>query len=192
MSKLKLILDTILLLLFGVMCNTGATGTQFHEVAGLAYVALIGLHLILNREWIVAAVKGKLHGRRSAWMLAVNIALLVDLLAILVTGVRASHYLFPAAVKASSAILVIHAVCGVIAAGLVLTHVLLHVKAITKNKAVPKVALAAVLTVVIGYSLFGGVVGALHHGLPKDGEQKTQHEQRVDDGDHKAKEGEKK
>jgi hypothetical protein len=190
--KLKLTLDAVLLLLFGVMCNTGATGTQFHEVAGLAYAALIGLHLVLNRKWIVAALKRKMRGRRSAWMSAVNIALLVDLIVILATGIRASHYLFPAAVKASSAILVTHAVCGVIAAGLVLAHVLFHAKAITKNKAVPKVALVAVLTVVIGYSLFGGVQGALHHGLPKDGEQKNQHEQRVDDGNHKTKEGEQK
>jgi hypothetical protein len=190
--KLKLTLDIILLLLFGVMCNTGVTGTQFHEVAGLAYAALIGLHLVLNRKWIAAAVKRKLRGRRSAWMSVVNIALLVDMIVILATGIRVSHYIFPAAVKASSAVLVVHAICGVVAAVLVLTHVLLHAKAITRNKVVPRVALAAALTVVIGYSLFGSVQGALHHGLPKDGEQKTQHEQRVDDDDHKAKEGEKK
>ena len=30
-SKLKLTLDIILLLLFGAMCNTGVTGTRFHE-----------------------------------------------------------------------------------------------------------------------------------------------------------------
>jgi hypothetical protein len=38
-----------------------------------------------------------------------------------------------------------------------------------------------VLVTTIGYSLFGGVQGALHHGLPKDnGGDKGQYEERVD------------
>jgi hypothetical protein len=113
-----------------VLCNTGATGTLFHETAGLAYAALIGLHLVLNRKWIIAAGKRKLCGKHSARTSAVNIALLVDLIVILDTGIQASHYLFPAAVRASSWILVSHAVCGIIAAGLILVHVLLHAKLI--------------------------------------------------------------
>ena len=187
---MKLSFDVLLLLLFGVLCNTGATGTLFHEVAGLVYAALIVIHLVLNRKWIYAAIRGKLHSKRSAWMAAINIALLADLIAILATGIRASHYLFHAAVKASSIILVVHAIYGIFAAVLVLTHILFHAKSITKNKMMPRVGFAVVLMVVIGYSIFGGVQGAFHHGLPKDGEQKTQHEQKNDGGDHIPKEGE--
>jgi hypothetical protein len=191
--KIKLALDVVLLLLFGLMCNTGATGTQFHEIAGLGYAALIGVHLFLNRKWLAAAFKGKLHGRRSVWSCVVNFALFADLVVILATGIRASHYLFPAQVKASSIVLVVHAVCGVVAALLVLTHVLLHAKTITKNKMLPKVGLAATLAIVIGYSLFGGVQGALHHGLPKDNGDKGQYENQIgNESDHKPKDGERK
>ncbi|MDR3050937.1 MAG: hypothetical protein LBU67_04375 [Oscillospiraceae bacterium] len=191
--KLKLTLDVALLLLFGLLCNTGATGTQFHEIAGLAYAALIGVHLILNRKRLVAAFKGKLRGKRAVWPCAVNIALFVDLAVILATGIRASHYLFPVHVKATSVVMVAHAVCGVVAALLVLTQVLLHAQTITKNRMLPKVGLAAVLIVVSGYSLLGGIQGALHHGLPKDGGDKGQYENRSEDvpGD-RHKDGQKK
>jgi hypothetical protein len=187
---MKLILDIILLFLFGAMCNTGVTGTAFHEIAGLIYAGLIGVHLALNRSWIAAAFKRKLRSRRSAVMAALNTALLVDLLVILATGIRASHFLFSMAVKAPGSVLVIHAAGGIIAAGLVLAHVLLHEKMITKKTARRKIALAAMLTIVIGYSLYGGIQGMLHHGLPKDNGKITEH--RHDEGERQPKDGEKK
>jgi protein-S-isoprenylcysteine O-methyltransferase Ste14 len=63
--KLKLSLDIVLLVMFAVMCNTNATGTLAHEVLGLVYVALIAVHLILNRKWLAALFKGKLRGKKA-------------------------------------------------------------------------------------------------------------------------------
>jgi hypothetical protein len=57
--KVKIIFDVILLVLFAVMCNTNSTGTLTHEVLGLVYVALIAVHLILNRKWVAVLLKGK-------------------------------------------------------------------------------------------------------------------------------------
>jgi hypothetical protein len=174
----KVALDVILLALFGVLCNTGVTGTRFHEIAGLAYAALILLHLALNGKWILAALRGRLRGKRQIAAVAVNIALLADTAVIIGTGIRASHVLFPAAIKASGAVLVIHAVGGTIAALLVLAHILLHEKIITRSRIVPRVTLAATLAVIIGYSLFGSVQGVLHHGLPKEDAKGTgQHQE---------------
>jgi len=191
--KRKLALDVILLVLFGLLCNTAVTGTQMHELGGLLYAALIGLHLLLNKKWLSAAFRGKLHGRRAAMTAAVNVALSVDLLVILASGLRCSHYLFPAAVKAPTAMMLLHIIGGIVAALLVLTHVVLHEKVVTKKKRLPQVGLAAVLTLVIGYSLFGGIQGALHHGLPKDGAEKGQYEDHVgDENDHTGKAGENK
>ena len=186
---MKLILDIILLFLFGIMCNTSTTGTVFHEVAGLVYTALVIVHLILNRWWIAALFKGKLRGGKSVTMAFVNIALLLNLLVILITGIRTSHFLFPADVKASSRVIVVHVIGGVIAAGLLLTHVLLHTKMITKKKPLRKVALVVILTVVIGYSLYGSIQGVMHHSLPKEGKSDTQQH---DNGNHRPKDGEKK
>ncbi|GHU78586.1 hypothetical protein FACS1894188_13550 [Clostridia bacterium] len=44
---------------------------------------------------------------------------------------------------------------------------------------------AVVLAVTISYSLFGGIQGALRHGLPKS-------DTRIEDGEHKPKGGERK
>jgi hypothetical protein len=108
-----------------------------------------------------------------------------------VTGIRASHYLFPAAVKAPEYFLTIHAICGIIAALLVLTHVLLHAKAVTKNKVPQKVVFAAVITVVIGYSLFGTVQGTLKWTQDKDGKPGfEQHDSTNGENVHEAKDGE--
>ncbi|MDR2162909.1 MAG: hypothetical protein LBO70_03065 [Clostridiales Family XIII bacterium] len=191
-SYLFFSLDIILLALFGLLCNTGPTGVLFHEVAGLVYAALIVVHLIFNRKWIVAAAKGKLRGRRSVAMLAVNILLFADLIVILETGTHVSQYLFPEDVKAESIVLVVHAACSVVAAILIVANVLLHAKAITKGRMLPKVGLVVVLTVIISYAMFGGIQGALDHGMPKDGDVKGQNGQSIDDSDHRLKDGEKK
>ena len=122
-------------------------------------------------------------------MAAVNIGLFLSLIVIFATGIHASHYLFQSAVKTSNVILVTHAICGSIASLFVLAHILFHTKTITKNKILSKMGLIFVLPIVIGYSFFGGVQGALHHSLPKDGEQKIQHEQRMDVSDFNYKNG---
>jgi hypothetical protein len=192
--KVKIIFDVSLLVLFAVMCNTNTTGTLAHEVLGLVYVTLIAVHLILNRKWVAVLLKGKLSGRKSGLGTVVNALLFIDFAVILVTGLRISHYLFRFADKAPTWVIMTHIIGGIIAALLVLTHVLLHFKVITKGKTPVKAAVIIVLTATIGYSMFGGVQGALHHGLPKDGESnKGQYENRIgDENDHQSKDGEKK
>jgi hypothetical protein len=190
---LKIIFDVVLLLLFGAMCNTQVTGTEFHEVAGIVYAALIVVHLIINRKWLTAAFRGKLSGKRAAVLATVNIGLFVDLAVILITGIRASHYLFPATVKAPEYFLTIHAICGIVAALLVLTHVLLHAKAITKNKVPQKMAFVAIITVVVGYSFFGTVQGTLKWAQDKDAKPGfEQHDSTNGEDVHEAKDGERK
>jgi hypothetical protein len=190
---MKIVFDIVLLLLFGAMCNTQVTGTEFHEVAGIVYAALIVVHLVINRKWLTAAFKGKLHGKRAVTLAVVNIGLFADLAVILITGIRVSHYLFPATVKASEYFLTVHAICGSVAAILVLTHVLLHAKAITKNKVPQKVVFAAVITVVIGYSLFGTVQGTLKWTQDKDGKPGfEQHDSTNGENVHEAKDSERK
>jgi hypothetical protein len=190
---MKVIFDIVLLLLFGAICNTSVTGTEFHEVAGIVYASLVVVHLVINRKWLTAAFKGKLRGKRAIMLSAVNIGLFVNLAVILATGIRASQFLFPATVKAPEYFLAVHAICGVVAAVLVLTHVLLHTKAITKNKIPQKVVFAAVLTVVIGYSLFGTVQGTFKWTQDKDNKPGfTQHDKTNSEDVHEAKDGERK
>ena len=193
---MKLILDIILLVLFGALCNTAVIGVAFHEVAGIVYAALIVVHLVFNRKWLAAAFKGKLKGKKSVATAVINIALALNLLVLLCTGIRASHFLFVAAVKAPSYIIVVHAISGIIAAGLVLAPVLVHTKVIIKKKLSRKIALTAVLIIVIGYSFYGGVQGTLHHAIPKEPKENVNiiepRDENHDDGERKQKDGEKK
>jgi hypothetical protein len=186
--KVKLTLDIALLVLFAALCNTNATGTLTHEVLGLVYVGLLAIHLLLNRKWAAALFKGKLRGGKPHIGAIVNALLFADFAVILATGIRASHDLFRFADKASTWVIMAHIICGVMAAGFVLAHVLLHLKVITKGKAPAKAAVCIVLVVAIGYSLFGGIQGALHHRLPKN----DTHTAQGAGGEHQPKNGERK
>lgn len=84
--------------------------------------------------------------------------------------------------------IITHIIGGIVAAALILAHILLHWKVITKGKAPAKAVLCLVLAITIGYSLFGGVRGVLHHTAPKDDVRTEQGA----DGDHQPKDGEKK
>jgi hypothetical protein len=191
--KPKLIFDIALLLLFGVMCNTSVTGTAFHEMAGMFYTALIAVHLIINRQWIFAAFSGNLLGKRSVVLTIISILLFLNLAVILLAGIRASHFLFPSAQKAPDYFLFIHAVCGVIAAVLVFTHVLVHAKVIAKKRVLAKIAFVAILSIVIGYSLVGTVQGTVKWAGNKEPKSDTEQYQNSNRNDtHKLKEDESK
>ncbi|GHU80262.1 hypothetical protein FACS1894191_5100 [Clostridia bacterium] len=193
MNRLKLPLDILLLVLFAALCNTDMTGVAFHEIAGCVYVVLIAAHLLLNRKWIAAAFKGKLRGRRAKIGLCVNIALFLCFWVIISTGGDISHYLFPGAEKAETYMFILHIAFSIAAAFLVLAHVLLHWSMITKKKPLPKAGLAIVLTVVMGYALFGAVQGMLKWTRDKDEKPGfEQHDKTNSEDAREAKEGERK
>ncbi|GHU55332.1 hypothetical protein FACS1894132_11290 [Clostridia bacterium] len=177
--KTKLFLDVILLLLFAVMCNTDVTGTLPHQVLGLVYTALLAIHLILNRKWVVAFFKGKLRGRKTRFSAILNTLLFIDFSVILVTGIWFSDDNVP------TPVILTHIICSIIAAFFILIHVLLHWKVITKNKKPVKVAVCFMLVATMSYSLFGGIQGVLHYELPKDNT-------RIEDSKHQPKNGERK
>ena len=85
-----------------------------------------------------------------------------------------------------------HAVCGVIAALLVLTHVFLHTKAITKEKFVPNVGLGVVLITVIAILSMAAFKGVTPRSA-KRRRRKGQYGQHNSGGnDRKPKDGERK
>jgi len=56
-TRLKLLLDLILFLVFLVALEPGFSGLAWHEWLGIAFAAAIAVHLLLSWQWIVAVIR---------------------------------------------------------------------------------------------------------------------------------------
>lgn len=94
-SKLNLFLDIGLAAAFAVAMEEHFTGLQIHEWLGLFFGAIILVHIVLHWNWIVSITRQffrKLfHESRLNYVL--NVALFVDMVAVVVTGILISRTL---------------------------------------------------------------------------------------------------
>ncbi|MFN8530501.1 MAG: DUF4405 domain-containing protein [Anaerolineae bacterium] len=94
-NKINLFVDLAIALAFAVEMEVHFTGLPIHELLGLAFLLAIVVHLILHWQWIVNITKTffakLLHDSRLNYVL--NVALFIDLLVIMVTGVLISRTL---------------------------------------------------------------------------------------------------
>jgi hypothetical protein len=94
-TKLNLFLDIALALAFAVEMEERFTGLRNHELLGLAFGAALLMHIVLHWQWIVCTTKtffrNVLHESRLNYVL--NLALLVDFIVVVVTGVMISRTL---------------------------------------------------------------------------------------------------
>lgn len=134
MKKTKLIvkiaLDIAMLLLFlSLVFGMKPLGIVFHEVAGVVILILFALHLILNRNFISAAVRGKLKNRRAMLNLLIDTALLIAIIVAAWTGIKISDVLFYSAHSGHQHGLVyIHKASSYTALGIIALHLLMHLK----------------------------------------------------------------
>ncbi len=92
--KIKLGLDVCMTLLMVAEMAYLATGSAFHEWAGMALFGLFIAHHLLNGAWHRRILKGKYTLTRGV-MAALDIALTVLMLIELVTSILISEELFP-------------------------------------------------------------------------------------------------
>ena len=94
-NKINLFLDTLILLLFAVEVQLRFTGVRIHELFGLAFAAVLLVHIVLHWKWIwnvtIQFFRKPFHGTRLQYILAA--ALLIDMTVITVTGIAISHTL---------------------------------------------------------------------------------------------------
>ena len=85
-GRIKKAIDTILGLLFIALLGYSFTGTPFHEVAGIVFIAMTIIHNSINIKWYKAIRKG-IYNRKRKIAVAVNFALVADMVSILLTGI---------------------------------------------------------------------------------------------------------
>ena len=87
----KIIVDILLFILILVEFSRLYLPPEIHEIIGIVLIALVIIHLILNRKYIKSISKGKYHLKRSA-MLIINIAFMVTFALTFILGLLSSQY----------------------------------------------------------------------------------------------------
>ena len=89
----RLGLDATMTLLFITALAFRSTGRLFHEWNGVAFILLFVLHTAINLQWYKTLLKGR-WGMRRILNTTTNIALLISMTAVFVTGVLNSRHIF--------------------------------------------------------------------------------------------------
>lgn len=128
-NKLNLYLDLALCLAFVVEMEEHFTGLRIHELLGLAFGAAIFFHVVLHWDWVVNITKrffSKLF-HESRLNYALNLALLIDMIVIVMTGVLISRTL-GLQLAVSEAVQPLHLLASHLSLVLIGLHVALHWK----------------------------------------------------------------
>lgn len=92
-QRVKIIIDVLMTALLVVLMAYPITGQLAHEWAGAGMFLLFIAHHILNRHWFKSLGRGKYNTLRAV-RTAADILLLADMLALMVSGIRLSRYVF--------------------------------------------------------------------------------------------------
>ncbi|MDR0886082.1 MAG: DUF4405 domain-containing protein [Clostridiales Family XIII bacterium] len=130
----KIVFDLIMVILFALMYDTNITGMAIHEWGGLLVIALVTVHLIYNRSWIVSVSK-RIFKRKSnkiqVLSYVINVLLAMCVCMIFVSGILISREIFPIMEKSSEIWLIVHIGAALLAMILIGVHIGLHRKFIT-------------------------------------------------------------
>lgn len=94
MKQVKIILDSIMLILLPLLMAYSLIGESIHEWLGITMFAVFILHHILNHKWLKSIFKGKYTPYRI-YITVVNILLCVIMLALPISGILMSKHAVP-------------------------------------------------------------------------------------------------
>lgn len=92
-QKCKVALDVCMTLLLFVLMAYPITGQLAHEWVGAAMFLCFIAHHILNSRWAGSLLKGKYNSFRI-FQTAIDLLLLADMLALMISGIQMSRYVF--------------------------------------------------------------------------------------------------
>lgn len=126
----KIILDAVMVVLFTTLFFAEDTGLVFHEIVGLSVLFILGLHLVLNGQWIVSTTKNlgkKRIKAKTSRMYFLNITLLIGIIVIITTGIMISTVVLPLD-GYNPTIEHVHECAAYLTGCLLIIHVALHIK----------------------------------------------------------------
>ena len=150
-KKVKVLVDMLMAVLYILLLGYVLTGGQFHEIAGIVFVALVVIHNLLNIGWY-KAIKNGSYNKKRKMMMALNMALVIDVTFIAITGILNSRYLFHFDM-ALSGIGQIHRIAALIGFVLIVWHILFHAFSHSKTKHKKLPVVLAVLACVVAILL---------------------------------------
>jgi hypothetical protein len=92
-SKAKMVIDIAMSIALFVLMSFQFTEQKNHEIAGAVMLILFFLHHFMNYKWYFTLGKGKYSIQRSLLVIA-DMILLIDMIALMVSGIRMSQYIF--------------------------------------------------------------------------------------------------
>lgn len=154
-SRKKLAIDIILGLLYVLLLGYAFTGGKFHEVAGIAFAAIVVVHNVINIGWYKALKKGT-YSRKRKCITVLNVALIADVAVVLVTGIIHSKYLFHMDIHIAW-ISQLHTILALVGFVLIVSHVLVHVFSHTKKEhgKLPVILIALAIILAVALKLWG-------------------------------------
>ena len=161
LNIVKFVLDFIMVILMALFYKKNVLTIKYHEVSGLIILAIILIHLILNRKWIKAITK-KIFSKeirlRTKILYLADLLLLIFFIIIIITGILMSKFIFAINMKSPQGL---HYFSSAIALLLVGIHLGLHREFITSIisnivSLTNKIILIVLLSFITIFSCYGG------------------------------------
>ena len=102
-TKLKILVDILMTIILILLMAFQATGQKTHEWLGMGMFVLVVIHNLFNIGWYRAIFKGKYNALRF-FRTAVNFALILSMLAAMLSGMAMSRHTFLALIKINNII----------------------------------------------------------------------------------------
>lgn len=166
-SVVKIVIDILMTVWFAVLLFPLKTGVVFHEIMGLSVVGIVGLHLFLNRHWVKNVSRKLLSQRnpKTVLMFVLNTILLLNVIAIIITGLFISSVIIPNPKVHNPNIAFIHKWISYVTVGLLVVHLVLHSRYIVASvkKMVADIEMQSVKRALGGATAFLLVLGFIYY-----------------------------
>lgn len=107
MKAFKMVIDCIMIIIFSILLSLMNTGLLWHEIVGMVLLAIVVVHLAINRKQTAVLLKAFFKSTVKAKVLfIVDIALSACFILTIASGILVSKELFPALGYATPAVLV--------------------------------------------------------------------------------------
>jgi hypothetical protein len=135
-TTLKILLDLVMSILFGLLLWDTGAGAFFHEVAGIGIGVLFLLHIALNRKPVKGLARAAAAGsasKKGAFMLLLDLLLTIGMSAVILSGVLMSRVLFSFEAGIRQDVLFqVHFISSYVCLGILAVHLAMHAEYLKK------------------------------------------------------------